>query len=188
MVKDGSIYIKIEITRDKKNNNLNIVTRLDKNAPNVFEDKDGLYWIPTQEEKDLLNDSFDLMPSTNTLPSLNKIEIKSIPKPETNETEKNEIEKPDTLPKIETPSPQVEVKPSPPIELPQEEKTASEKTKYEETADEKEETAIKKADDQAIENALKKHIEENEDDDSIVQADEQTIIDKVLKQKKKWKK
>ena len=81
MTKDNSIFIKIEITRDKKTGKLNIITHFDKNAPNFYEDKNGFYWIPTEEEKDLLNDSFDLMPSTDTVPALKKIEIKSIPKP-----------------------------------------------------------------------------------------------------------
>jgi len=183
MGKDNSIYIKIEITRDKKTGELNIVARFDKKAPNFYEEKDSFYWIPTQEEKDLLNDSFDLMPTTDNLPSLNKIEIKSIPKPENIETEKTEPEKTET-PKIETPTPQVEIKPSPPIERPQPETTTPETPQQELSEEEK--TKIKNADDQAIENALKRHMGEKDED--MVQADEQTIIDRVLKEKKKWKK
>ena len=45
---------------------------------------------------------------------------------------------------------------------------------------------IVKADADAIEKALKKHTEDK--DESMVEADEKTIIDKVLKQKKKWNK
>ena len=46
---------------------------------------------------------------------------------------------------------------------------------------------IVEADAEAIDEALKKH---SKDDESIVEADEQTIIDKVLSQKKKgrWSK
>ena len=47
---------------------------------------------------------------------------------------------------------------------------------------------IVEADADAIDDAIKKHTKE--DDESIVEADEQTIIDKVLSQKKKgrWSK
>jgi hypothetical protein len=47
------------------------------------------------------------------------------------------------------------------------------------------EDIIVEADDEAIEAAIKKHTADN--DDSIVEADEKTIIDKVLSQKKKGK-
>ncbi|MDH7507357.1 MAG: hypothetical protein QHH15_06210, partial [Candidatus Thermoplasmatota archaeon] len=55
---------------------------------------------------------------------------------------------------------------------------------YEKETGEKEERIMVEADDAAIEAALKKHKEE---DNSFVEVDEQTIIDKVLSQKKKGK-
>ena len=54
---------------------------------------------------------------------------------------------------------------------------------------EKEEKLLKEADNEAIEKALKKHVN-NGKDDSMKEEDEQTIIDRVLSQKKniKWSK
>ena len=178
MGKDNSIYIKLEITRDKKTGQLNILTHFNNNAPNIHQDKDGVYWIPTEEERHLINDSFELMPTTDTLPSINRVEIKSIPKPTTDQTEP-------AKPTIETPSPQVETKPK----LPEEqtpEPPKDENQEQELRSEDVEEGVMIEADDQAIENALKKHTQEK--DNGMVEADEQTIIDKVLKQKKKWKK
>ena len=127
------------------------------------------------------------MPNTDTLPSINKVEIKSIPKPD---TEQNKPETTNTSSFIETPSPQVEIKPQPPIEKPSEpvEETKEDQPKEEEPlrSEDVEEGVMIEANNDAIENALKKHTEEK--DNSMVEADEQTIIDKVLKQKKKWKK
>ena len=48
--------------------------------------------------------------------------------------------------------------------------------------DEQDKGLIVEADAEAIDEAIKKH---SKDDDAIVEADEQTIIDKVLSQKKK---
>jgi hypothetical protein len=48
----------------------------------------------------------------------------------------------------------------------------------------KEERVIVEADDAAIDAALKRHID---DDKSFVEVDEQTILDRVLSQKKKGK-
>jgi len=92
-------------------------------------------------------------------------------------------------------------KPWPPLEKPNDEATfeiienvisdeieQKEETKAENTEVniEEDEGMIVKADSDAIEKALKRHIEEK--DGSMVEADEKTIVDKVLKQKKKWKK
>ncbi len=51
---------------------------------------------------------------------------------------------------------------------------------------EKDEKILREADNDAIEKALKKHVD-NGNDDSIKEVDEQTIIDRVLSQKKKGK-
>ena len=45
---------------------------------------------------------------------------------------------------------------------------------------------IVKADSEAIEEALKRHKQDK--DESMIDVDEKTIIEKVLKQKKKWNK
>ena len=215
MVKDPNIYLKLEVTRDKISGDLNIIAHFDLNAPNVFLDEKGYFWLPTEEEKDLLGDSFELMPSAKTKPSLEKMEIQSTPRPEIKQEPEIQQKTEFTKPSQPIPTPEIKQKPVsesqfelekkekplPPLEKPQDgtafginEKAISDETeKQEETKDEntgetkeKDEGMIVKADSDAIEKALKRHTEEK--DESMVEADERTIVDKVLKQKKKWKK
>ena len=66
----------------------------------------------------------------------------------------------------------------------EEEEEEEEPSYYEKEDRKKEERLIVEADDDAIEAAIKRRIE---DDKSFVEVDEQTIIDRVLSQKKKGK-
>jgi len=130
MVKDPNIYLKLEVTRDKISGDLNIIAHFDLNAPNVFLDEKGYFWLPTEEEKDLLGDSFELMPSAKAKPSLEKMEIQSTPRPEIKQEpeiqQKTEFTKPSQP--IPTPEPKQEpgiqqktefTKPSQPIPTPE---------------------------------------------------------------------
>lgn len=217
MTKDDKINIKLEVCRDKTSGKLAITAHFNSNAPNVFQEKDGYFWVPTTEEKDLINEAFQLMPTdAGYTPS-----GKTTPKPE-------KEEKPTSEPVIEE-----EIKPTPEAQPPENEKKPAylqplekldesdifevtdkdikadyldkdidkkteeplaksveppeEEKKPEEPEEEKideDEKVMVEADSEAIEAALKKHTEKNK---SIVEADEQTIIDKVLSQKKKGK-
>jgi len=62
MTKDDKINIKLEICKDKINGKLSITAHFNSNAPNVFQDKDSYFWMPTTEEKDLLEEAFELIP------------------------------------------------------------------------------------------------------------------------------
>lgn len=210
MSKVNNINIKLEIFKDKSSGKLSIMAHFDSNAPNVFEEKDGIFWMPTIEENDLLKDAFQFMPLDGGLTPT----VKTIPKPE--EIVKQE---PVMQPKI-----QEEVKPAPeiieedtkPVDLPplekptnkdifevtdenikkndvekdlgrQIEEPTAEEPQSEEIDDEikEDQGLIVEADSDAIEAALKKHTDKEEE--GMVEADEQTIIDKVLSQKKKGK-
>ena len=224
MAKDPNIYLKLEVSRDRNSGNLNIIVHFDLNAHNVSNDEKGYFWIPTEEEKDLISDSFELMPSAKTKPSLEKMEIQSTPRPETKQEpgiqQKTEFtkpsqpaptpeikQKPEPEPKKQTtpplsqePKPQFEPEKKkstlPPLEKPQDETVfgitepaiPNEAEKREENKEETkvDEEMIVKANPDAIEKALKKYTAEK--DESMIEADEKTIIEKVLKQKKKWKK
>lgn len=231
MTKDGKINIKLEVCRDKISGKLSIMTHFNSNAPNVFKDKDSYLWMPTAEEKDLINEAFGLMPidadyvpSGKSIPGPEGIEAEeSIPRPEEIEEEKS----------IPEPVIEEEIKPTPknqptedekkptdfsPLEKPDEsdvfevtdqdiktddldkdidkeievvsakvDEQTTEESKSDESETEKkkeDEGIIVEADVEAIDAALKKHTEK---DKSIVEADEQTIIDRVLSQKKKGK-
>lgn len=205
MSKEGKIYIKLEICKDNYSNVLTIVTHFDENAPNVFKDNEGYYWIPTVEEKDFLNDAFNFIPARNSPPVPEKFapppmtekkesepqelkmehEFESVPRPV---PEKEEDEKQSPLP-FENKDKEEHVDMHPLERSDKEEvfEVESEKEpKVEEEMPEENKGIIVEADDSAIENALKRH-QESAEERSIVEADEQTIIEKVLNQKKKGK-
>jgi len=198
MNKDDKIYIRLEISRDPMSGELTILTRFDPNAPNFSKDKDkdSYFWIPTLEERNFINEAFELI-LTNDIKSLSpekpmvkppEEEKLAAPKPQFNIEDK----KPE---KIRSPfESKVEEKPTdlPPLKK-REEEAVFEKTEEESKSNDLEDEIKKededkeilvKADDQTIDAALKK---DEEEDESIVEADEQTIIEKVLSQKKKGK-
>ena len=61
MEKNQNIHIKLEISRDPNTGHLNLMTRFDPNAPNFVKDENGFSWAPTKEERDLINEAFDLI-------------------------------------------------------------------------------------------------------------------------------
>ena len=195
MGKDDKIHIRLEISRDTTSGELTIMTRFDPNAPNFSKDEDGYFWMPTLEERNFINKAFELISTTN---------IKSLypekPTAKPSDGEKIAAAKPrfnieEKKPeKIQSPfESKVEKKPAdlPPLKKREEEevfeKTEEESKPYDLESKVKEEEGkgiLVKADDQAIDAALKKN---EERDRAIVEADEQTIIEKVLSQKKKGK-
>jgi len=189
MAKDDKIHIKLEICRDEASNKLMIMTHFDTSAPNFFKDDDGYFWMPTMEEKNLLNEVFEFMPASSITPSSVKSTLeppekqaifppaKTEVKPEEPPLDKKEEVQPTDLPTLEKTSE------SDAFEATEEEpKTESPTTEKKE----EEKGILVEADDGAIEAAIKKH-GLADDDKSIVEADEQTIIEKVLSQKKKGK-
>ena len=189
MAKDDKIYMKLEICRDEASNKLMIMTHFDTNTPNFFKDDDGYFWMPTMEEKNFLNEVFELMPASSMTPSPVNLTPKPPEKQATSPPAKTEV-KPEEPPLDK----KEEVQPT---DLPTLEKTGESdvfKVTEEEPKTESPPTDIKEeekgflveADDEAIQAAIKKH-GPAKDDESIVEADEQTIIEKVLSQKKKGK-
>jgi hypothetical protein len=61
MNKNENIHIKLEISKDPMTGDLNIMTRFDPNAPNFIKDENGFSWLPTQEEREFLNEAFDVV-------------------------------------------------------------------------------------------------------------------------------
>ena len=61
MNKNENIHIKLEISRDPNTGALNLMTRFDPNAPNFIQDEEGFSWSPTREEREFLNEAFDLV-------------------------------------------------------------------------------------------------------------------------------
>lgn len=61
MEKNENIHIKLEIERDPNTGQLNIMTRFDLNAPNFVKDENGFSWSPTKEEREFLNEAFEMI-------------------------------------------------------------------------------------------------------------------------------
>lgn len=204
MSKDNKINIRLEVFKDRNSGKLSISAHFNHNAPNIYRDKDGYIWMPTEEEKDLINEAFDLISIGPVVPSPKDTfeelgEDKKV-KPKKEET-KTEREKPMDVPPLnkepvvfkatandirtdefvkdaDLPDKDIQDKPH--------EQERREQPKFDEKETEKEEDEgfIVEADEDAINAALKKHVGK---DKSFVEADEQTIIEKVLSQKKKGK-
>lgn len=214
LAKEDNIHIKIELCKDKTSGELKLMTYFDPNAPNFCKDEDGYFWCPTIEERNFLNESFEFIPNKDQTAGhpLEKREERVIaPRPVETKPQVNvEYRRPETklerravMPEPQTPISKEYKRPwekSSPFEkkdwkkstdLPPLEKMQRE-TVFEVTGEESKpkdideinEGIIARADDAAIERALKKNVD---DDKTIKEVDEQTIIEKVLSQKKKGK-
>ena len=218
MTKDDKINIKLEVCRDKTSGKLAIMAHFDANAPNIVKDKDGYHWMPTQEETDLINEAFELMPmdATNITPkkTTESPEVKKEVTPGSEPITKDDIQ---LEPEIKSTVDEQKHEDLPPMEKSDDSAVFKVTKKYIKTDDldkdidkkledinakinkpviedtkidgldtEKidDKGIIVEADADAIEEALKKH---TGDDKDIIAADEQTIVDRVLSQKKKGK-
>lgn len=264
MSKNEKIHIKLEICKDNSGK-LTIMAHFNNNAPNIIINNNEYTWMPTIEEKELLNDAFNYFP-LNKKTNQEEVKPKSpepeIQKPIMEFKNEQEIKTHEKFKPIEEVKPSTEQKPlehrpieekpikyekpdetiqqinkqqitkeehtktieeepveekkgkpnvfeiavddKPPLDEVEEPKSRGEmevkvQIKKEEINEEEldtdikskkekeeEEKILKEADNDAIEKALKKHID-NGDDDTIKEVDEQTIIDRVLSQKKKGK-
>lgn len=206
---DNKIHIRVELAKDNSGK-LSLMAYFSEKAPNVAKDSEGYYWIPTTEEKDFLNDAFGLMPGMEIKHLSGENIEKQIEEPESIIEEKPEppiVEKPETITENNEDAHIIEEKPeeiisappekqeNKPDDIPNFEKNSEDPifevtqkdTEVKDTSGEEkpdEEEILVKADEAAIEAALKK---KEEKDKSLVEADEQTIIDRVLSQKKKGK-
>lgn len=61
MDKNEKIHIKLEISKDPLTGQLNLMTRFDPSAPNFIKDENGFSWSPTKEEREFLNEAFELI-------------------------------------------------------------------------------------------------------------------------------
>jgi len=103
MVKDNKINLKLEGLKDKTSGQLLLMAHFNQNAPNVFKEKENIFWMPTVEEKDFLNEAFKMLPEENTVsPSKDTISKPEEPKEIISELEesKEPISKPEELKEI----------------------------------------------------------------------------------------
>jgi len=193
MVKNNNINIRIEVCKNSFSGKLSIKAHFDSNAPNVSMDKDGYVWTPTLEEKEFINEAFQLIPVDNfvankekTLRTEENFETKPVAPLSKFEKQKE----PTVFNKTydDTKDDRFEkniFSKRPDIQNNRYEPDKEEPNHYENEAGKKDVRVIKESHDSAIEAALKRHMDD--EDNPFVEADEQTIIDRVLNQKKKGK-
>jgi len=197
MAKDNKINLKLEVFKDKNSGKLSIIAHFDKSAPNIYKEKENFLWMPTVEEKDFLYEVFQMIPGESTITPSKVKNSKSEESKETDELSYQEKPRDKTIDEKFEKSSEISVS-SEDIEDNEDIKdTKREKIQQdvddailEELKDdelktlesEQDKGLIVEADSDAIDEALKKH---SKNDDAIIEADEQTIIDKVLSQKKK---
>jgi hypothetical protein len=158
MSKNSKIYVKLQVEKDQDSGELVIKTYFDPDAPNFYQDKKEVSWIPTSEEIEFINEAFELIPP-----------YKSKGGHFGNVSKKNK--------KDETP-----------VKLEETDKDATnEQDEMKETDSEtkgNEEEILISSDSGKIDRILDKKKDPIEGD-VLVEADEDEILDKVLKQKKK---
>jgi len=161
MIESSKVNIKLELSRNRSNGKLSLTVRFDTNAPNIQADKDSFVWFPTREETDLINEAFGIFSD----------EKSSEPKISSDEIIEKHLEKPSTVDSSNVGN---------------QEKTESTDVETEDIKNEENSKIIEVKDD-SIEDTIEKHIKKEE---PLKEADEHTIIDKVISQKKKgrWKK
>jgi hypothetical protein len=190
--KSDKINIKLEVCKLKDSNGLQILARFRDDAPNFFKDADGYYWIPTIEERDFINEAFNLVLGRygqhheKTKTEQPKEESFIEESKSSGEQKKESVGSSSQGQKKKSPAEQSsKTKQDEDVIFEVADKESSGSNETDETrVDEKSKVDIVKADDHAINEALKKHRGLN---DVMVEVDEQTIIDKVLSQKKKGK-
>lgn len=169
MTKQNKIYVKIQIEKDQNSGELTIRTQFDPDAPNFYQDKTGTYWCPTPEEITFINEAFELIPTSGV-----KKKTSSVKKRKEEETfTPAEEEKEETFPEFKE-------------ESTEDEHFRDSDLKPLSVEEPKEERVIVSADEKTVDDIINRKRSDS-DDDGIIEADEETIIDKVLKQKKKGK-
>ncbi|RLE68849.1 MAG: hypothetical protein DRJ45_07410 [Thermoprotei archaeon] len=171
----NKIHIKIQLEKNPHYGDLVIKAQFDPNAPNFFEDKETktISWCPSTEEIEFINEAFGLMPKSRNTHFINKKELEKKTeldeKTERVNTEKNKesIDK-DITEKITS-------------------NKNIEEFDFERRKEEKLEgnVTVVSADSKTIDELVNKNKEGK--DDFMVEASEGTILNKVLKQKKKGK-
>ena len=212
MTKDDKINLKLEVYKDKNSGKLTLLAHFDKTAPNVYKEKENFVWMPTDEEKNFLNEAFDILPQGTTVPPVREdtnskhdtqVEDNDSTKDQTvDEAKDTQVEQTpteDTVPVDDTPDKSSDTNVTEDYNKTEKDTTADlevsqndidevmlediDKDEVKNLENDPDKAMIVEADADAIDQAIKKHTKN--DDETIVEADEQTIIDKVLSQKKK---
>ena len=173
MGKKNNIFIKLQIEKNNQSGDLMLGIHFDKTAPNITSEEDILNWSPTIEELQFIVETYDLFSHR-----LGQNYDYKIDKKTSNQSPKKEEELP-----TENIDPDIDVVESLKAEQHSEESAPN----PDNASEESDEKIFVQAKDETIDEALTRNKGEPAEE-FMVEADEKTIIDKVLKQKLKNKK
>ena len=177
MDKNDNIFVKLQIEKDNQSGGLTLGIYFDRNAPNFSTEKNTVSWSPTLEEIDFITETFEMISNCKGQYRQRDDNIKN------NETPFHSQKRTEEPPTVKTESKIAEFQPFDTNEDAAEENTFPSSTESEEI----EEKIFVQANEETIEEASKRKKGESFEE-FVVDADEKTIIDKVLKEKIKNKK
>lgn len=176
MGKNDNIFVKLQIEKNNQSGNLTMGIYFDKNAPNFSTEEDILNWSPTVEEMDFIVETFEMISNCKSQYHRYGYNVKN------NETSLSINKEPEEPSTVKTESNIVADEPFN-VDNETEENHPELNTESEEI----DEKIFVQANEENFEEALKRKKGESAEE-FIGEADEKTIIDKVLKQKLKNKK
>jgi hypothetical protein len=176
MDKKDNIFVKLQIEKDTQSGGLTLGIYFDRNAPNFSTERNTISWSPTLEEIDFITETFEMISNCKSQYRQRDDNIKN------NETPFHSPKKIEEPPTVKTESKIAKFEPFD-TDDDAEENTFPPSTESEET----EEKIFVQANEETIEEASKRKKGESVEE-FVVDADEKTIIDKVLKEKIKNKK
>jgi hypothetical protein len=170
MKKNENIFISLQIQKDSNSKGLLLSVQFDKNAPNILLDNEAINWCPTRDEIDFIAEAFELMGSNN-------IQRKVVEEPRDINVPSEE----DTTDYSHRSS-EIRIAPLPnDMTLEEPEELGSSRLKKKE---EDEDSIFIQADEKKIDEILKRK-KPVVKDEYATDSGEKTIIDRMLKQKKK---
>jgi hypothetical protein len=170
MKKNENIFISLQIQKDTESKGLCLSVQFDRNAPNISLENETIDWCPTVDEIDFIAEAFELIGGNTTIQRKVMDEPQEIAVPPEEETTE-QLHR----------SSEIRIAPLPnDMTLEETEELDSSRVKKKEPED----SIFIQADEKKIDEILKRK-KPVVKDDYATDSDEKTIIDRMLKQKKK---
>jgi hypothetical protein len=163
MKKNENIYITLQIQKDQESKALCLLVQFDKNAPNFSLEDEAITWYPTSDELGFIAEAFNLTGGSSN-------QIKAMRNMQQNDNT------------TEPPNPSSEIRVATPPDDTVIEVTTDERSSYIKKKP-TEDRIFVQADDKTIDEALKR--KKGIDEEYGIESSEKTLIDRMLKQKKK---
>ncbi len=196
MSKDDNVYVKLELNKNKNSGKIDIVARFNNKAPNITVENNEYFWMPTIEEKNFLNEAFNLFPNSSVKKSSHSAfdSKDSIPMKKETSEEEPKLEKKESMDIKEPVKKEIysetkteDIEKEKPIEKkePSVFKVTEENKEIKDEPDQSKSLDRKESDTDLPKEETGDEKTKNEDDALIVKADSQAIENALEKHKKK---